>query len=143
MGHININSIRNKFEMLSNSIKDNFDILMISETKLDSTFLSNQFPIEGFEAPIRFDRNGRRGGIILYIRQDIPAGLLTTSLAKDFERFFVELNLRKKKILMCCSYNPAKSNYLLILVLSGDHWIATCLVMITFLLLEILIQKLI
>ena len=29
---------------------------------------------------------------------------------KDFEGFFVELNLRKKKILMYCSYNPAKSN---------------------------------
>ena len=41
---------------------------------------------------------------------DIPARLLKTSLPKDFEGFFVELNLRKKKILMCCSYNPAKSN---------------------------------
>ena len=110
IGHMNINSIRNKFEMLSNSIKDNLDILMISETKLDSTFPSNQFTIEGYAAPIRFDRNGRGGGIILYIREDIPARLLKTSLPKDFEGFFVELNLRKKKILMCCSYNPAKSN---------------------------------
>ena len=110
IGHININSIRNKFEMLSNSIKDNLDILMISETKLDSTFPSNQFTIEGYAAPIRFDRNGRGGGIILYIREDIPARLLKTSSPKDFEGFFVELNLRKKKILMYCSYNPAKSN---------------------------------
>ena len=107
IGHININSIRNKFEMLSNSIKGNLDILMISETKLDSTFPSNQFTIEGYAAPIRFDRNGRGGGIILYIREDIPARLLKTSLPKDFEGFFVELNLRKKKILMCCSYNHA------------------------------------
>ena len=83
---------------------------MISETKLDSTFPSNQFTIEGYAAPIRFDRNGRGGGIILYIREDISATLLKTSLPKDFEGFFVELNLRKKKILMCCSYNPAKSN---------------------------------
>ena len=33
--------------------------------------------------------------------------------------------------------------YLLILVWWGDHWIATCLVMIIFWLLEILIQKLV
>ena len=79
IGHININSIRNKFEMLSNSIKDNLDILMISETKLDSTFPSNQFTVKGYAAPIRFDRNGRGGGISLYIREDIPATLLTTS----------------------------------------------------------------
>ena len=110
IGHININSIRNKFEMLSNSIKGNLDILMISETKLDSTFPSNQFTIEGYAAPIRFDRNGRGGGIILYIREDIPDRLLKLSLPKDFEGFFVELNLRKNKTLMCCSYNPAKGN---------------------------------
>ena len=49
----------------------------------------------------------------------------------DFEGFFVELNLRQNKILMCCSYNPAKSN-ITYLNLSGDHWTATCLVMIIF-----------
>ena len=81
---------------------------MISETKLDSTFPTNQFTIEGYAAQITFDRNGRGGGIVLYIREDIPPRLLKTSLPKDFEGFFVELNLRKKKILMCCSYNPAK-----------------------------------
>ena len=58
-GYININSIRNKFEMLSNSIKGNLDILMICETKLGSTFPSNQFTTEGYVVPIRFDRNGR------------------------------------------------------------------------------------
>ena len=97
IGHININSIRNKFEMLSNSIKGNLDILMISETKLDSTFPSNQFTIKGYAAPIRFDRNGRGGGISLYIREDIPATLLTTSWPKHLEGFLVQLNLRKKK----------------------------------------------
>ena len=64
-GHININSIRNKFEMLSNSIKGNLDILMIYETKLGLTFPSNQFTIEAYAAPIRFDRNSRGGGILL------------------------------------------------------------------------------
>ena len=33
--HLNINSLRNKFEFLISLIKDNIDILMISETKLD------------------------------------------------------------------------------------------------------------
>ena len=46
----------------------------------------------------------------MYLPEDIPVRLLTTSLPKDFEGFFVELNFRKKKILMCCSYNPAKSD---------------------------------
>ena len=92
--------------MLLNSIKDN----LTSETKLDSIFPSNQFTIEGYASPIRFGRNSRGGGIILYLREDITARLLTASLSKDFKGFFVELNLRKKKMLMCCWYNPAKSN---------------------------------
>ena len=29
---------------------------------------------------------------------------------KDFKGFFVELNLHKKKIILCCSYNPHKSD---------------------------------
>ena len=66
IGHININSIRNKLEMFSNSIKGNFYTLMISETKLDSTFPSNQFTIEAYAAPIRFDRNGRGGEEFFY-----------------------------------------------------------------------------
>ena len=34
IGHLNINSIHNKFEMLSSSVAQYVDILMLSETKL-------------------------------------------------------------------------------------------------------------
>ena len=43
VGHLNINSIRNKFDALSLIVKNNVDILMISETKLDDSFLTAQF----------------------------------------------------------------------------------------------------
>ena len=36
IGHLNINSIRNKFQMLSLSVAQYVDILILSETKLDS-----------------------------------------------------------------------------------------------------------
>ena len=35
IAHLNINSIRNKFDFFVEKIKGNVDILMISETKLD------------------------------------------------------------------------------------------------------------
>ena len=38
IGQLNINSLRNKFEILSSLIADTFDIFMLSETKLDDTF---------------------------------------------------------------------------------------------------------
>ena len=41
IGHLNINNICNKFEMLSMSVAQYIDILMLSKTKLDS--ISPQF----------------------------------------------------------------------------------------------------
>ena len=55
MGHLNISSIRNKFEMIPGIIKD-FDIFPISESKLDSTFPNAQVKITGFKI-FRYDQN--------------------------------------------------------------------------------------
>ena len=54
-------------------ISGNIDILMISETKLDKTFPVAQFLLQGFCMPCRFDDNPNGGGIMLYIREDIPS----------------------------------------------------------------------
>ena len=108
IAHLNINSLRNKFEFLISLIKDNIDVLMISETKLDESFPISQFMINGFSAPFLLDRNDKDGGIILYIRDDIPSRLVSTE-STQVEGFFLEINLRnKKKWLLCCSYNPKK-----------------------------------
>ena len=72
IGHVNINSIRNKFEPLVSFINNNLDILMISETKIDDTFPDSQFLINDFSVPYRLDRTAKGGGILLYIREDIP-----------------------------------------------------------------------
>ena len=49
IAHININSIRNKFEVLLNGVRGNVDILIISETKIDDSFPLTQFLIEGLQ----------------------------------------------------------------------------------------------
>ena len=54
--HININSLRNKFEILQEVIGNNIDVLLISETKLDASFSSSQFILDGFTPPYRLDR---------------------------------------------------------------------------------------
>ena len=109
VAHININSIRNKFELLASQITGLVDIFMISESKLDSSFPVTQFLISGFSSPYRIDRNCNGGGILVYIRDDIPSKVL-----KDYnvsvEGIFIELNLNKKKWLICCSYNPNKNS---------------------------------
>ena len=70
---------------------------MISETKLDYFFPQTQFRIEECAYLFRYDRNSHGGGILLFIRQNIPVKLISITPLKDFEGFFVELNFRKKK----------------------------------------------
>ena len=65
-GHLNINSLRNKFDLFSEQVKGSINILMVSETKLDDSFPEAQFLIEGFHSPFRFDCNANGGGIMLY-----------------------------------------------------------------------------
>ena len=76
--HLNINSIRNKFELLSEQIRGNVDVLMASETKIDDSFPIGNFLIHGFSRPYRPDRDSKGGGIKLYIRENIPLNLLAT-----------------------------------------------------------------
>ena len=71
------------------------DILMISETKVDDSFPDGQFFLDGFGTPFRLDRNRNGGGIMLFIRNDIPAKVVSTD-GRAFESFYVELNFRKE-----------------------------------------------
>ena len=110
ISQLNINSFRNKFGFLSSQITKYVDLLLLSETKLDDSFPTAQFSLNGFCKPYRFDRSSNGGGILLYVRDDIPSQLLTDYKMKNIlELFFVEVNIRKKWLLDCF-YNPHKSN---------------------------------
>ena len=108
-GHLNINSLRNKIDFLCEQIKGSIDIFKISESKLDESFPQGQFLIDGFHTPFRFDRNKNGGGILFFVREDIPAKVLSHDFPST-ESFFVEIILHKKKWLINCSYNPTKNN---------------------------------
>lgn len=71
IGQLNINFISPKLEPLVALIKDNIDLLMVSETKVDDTYPNGQFQIEGYSKPIRLDRNLRGGGIMIFSRDDL------------------------------------------------------------------------
>ena len=93
---------------------DNVDIILISETKLDASFPSKQFLIDGYSPPYRLDRSNKGGGLLLFVREDIPSKALQTTFTK--EGMFIEINLKKRKWLLFGGYNPNKcliNDYLL------------------------------
>ena len=111
IGQLNINFLKNKFEALKSIIKGNLDILIITESKLDDTFPLNQFLIEGYSPPFRCDRNINGGGVIIYVREDIPSRELKDHPPTiNFEGIFFEINLKKSKWLLFGGYNPHKEN---------------------------------
>ena len=108
IAQININSTRNKFELLVPQIASNIDVLMISQTKIDESFPASQFLIDGFSSPYRLDRNSNGGGILVYFKNNtITKSLKTINLS--IEPIFIETNRRSKKWLLCFTYNPNKS----------------------------------
>ena len=77
--HLNINSIRNKFDSSDDIIKDNIELVMISETKVDNTLLDGQFFLDGFETLFCLDRNRNGRGTMFFLeRNDIPAKVVST-----------------------------------------------------------------
>ena len=108
LAQLNINSIRNKFNLLAEGIKGKVDVLMISETKIDETFPSRKFYVKGFSSPYRLDRNCYGGGILVYVREDFPSKLI--EMNSSVESISIELNLRKKKWLVYGSYNANNCN---------------------------------
>ena len=104
---MNINSIKIKFETLKEVVGNKIDISLISQTKLNDTFPLNHFILEGFTPPCRLDRATHGGGLMLFVREDIPSKLLPNkNHSGNIESIFVEINLRSKKWLISGSYNP-------------------------------------
>ena len=112
MAHTNINYLRNKFDILTNSVTEYIDKLMISETKLDDTFLHVLYHLKDFSNPYRLARNSHGGGILIYWRDNIASHLVKLNQKfENFECFFIKLELYKKnKWLLSYSYNPQMDN---------------------------------
>ena len=109
IGYLNINSLRNRFEMIAKIMKD-FDIFLISESNLHSTFPNAQFKITGFKI-FRYDQNRFRGGLLLYMNDKIISKFLNKhSISSDIELIAVEFHQNKRKWLSLCVYKPPHQN---------------------------------
>ena len=109
IGHLNINSIRNKFEMIAEIIED-FDIFLISESRLDSTFPNALFKITSFKI-FRCDQSRFGGELLLCVNDRIPSKFWDKHhIATNIELIAVEFHQNKLKWLSLCVYKPPNQN---------------------------------
>ena len=71
--YLNVNSIRYKFMEVGELLYDKLsDICFFAETKLDDTFNQRSFNVVDYKA-FRNDRNASGGGLMAYVRSNLPA----------------------------------------------------------------------
>ena len=89
--YLNTNSARNKFTDLQIIINGNVDIFSIAETKLDASFPSAQFTLEGYHTPYDIDINNKSGGILVYVKCSIPSPAFMKSYTFIYRLFLLRL----------------------------------------------------
>ena len=110
LGHLNVNSLRSKIEAVEELMRNNIDISLFSETKLDETFPNQQFKISGYKM-FRRDRNKHGGGIMFYINENIPCKTVNVEdLPDDCEVTLIELSIKSRKWLCIGLYKPPSQN---------------------------------
>ena len=110
LGHLNVNSLRNKNEAVEELMRNNIDISFFSETKLDETFPNQQFKISGYKM-FRRDRNKHGVGIMFYVNENIPYKPVNVEgLLDDCEVTLIELSIKSRKWLFIGLYKPPSQN---------------------------------
>ena len=90
VGTVNINSISPKFDEFKLMVSGYFDVIIVTETKLDDSFPKAQFCIDGFSIPYRLDRNRNGGGLMIYVRDDTTSKMLSKhNVFEDIEDAFI------------------------------------------------------
>ena len=70
-------------------------MLVNSQTKLDESFPVGQFRILRYASPFRLDRDQHGGGIVAFIREDIPTKFLSAD-TKPIKGLYIELKFHKR-----------------------------------------------
>lgn len=107
--HINICSILNKLDQIKILLRNGvFDILAVTESKLDSSILDSEIKVEGYTVQRR-DRSRSGGGVLMYINDKWS---VTSPYAdKFFELLTLEIGLKNSpKIKVGVVYRPPNAS---------------------------------
>ena len=110
MGHLNINSRRNNFSSLQQTVLSKTDILLLSEAQIDDSFPDSQFFAEDFKM-YRKDRTKTGGGILFYPNENLPGKIINSyNFKKNSEIILFEFSVSNKKWLLLGNYKPPSQN---------------------------------
>ena len=77
--------------------------------------------------PFRADRNDKGGGLLLYVKENIPCKIISVNFISEIEAIVLEINLKKRKWLLLEIYNPHKEMTNTFLNIVGNSLNELCL----------------
>lgn len=108
---LNVNSLLKHIDEIRHVLRSTpFDIFAINESKIDESIPDNEISIPGYNL-IRKDRNRAGGGVVLYIRDNIPFSDREDLVPSSLEMVCAEINRpHSKSFLVCTWYRPPNSD---------------------------------
>jgi hypothetical protein len=112
-GHININSIHNKFEEVKEILnKSKVDVLLVNETKLgastpDGMFQHNDYLMFRNDRKANHaDRDSRGGGVMVFIKRNNIASVVKHNHPFEFISFKLKVKSQTRPFGFICAYKP-------------------------------------
>ena len=91
-------------------LEQNIDIFCIAETKLDASYPTSQFHLQGYKTLYRIDVSSNSDGILVYIKETLPSRKLNDfTLPEDIHAIPLEINFKKSKWLILPIYRPNRT----------------------------------
>ena len=110
LAHTNINSIRNKLDDIAAELSD-YDIIGISETKLNNSIQSSMLMLDSYNMPIRKEREiNNGGGLIIYIKNNIFFKRRDDLENNSIENIWIEVQSLRNKFLLGLFYRPPNAS---------------------------------
>ncbi|MCG7883757.1 MAG: reverse transcriptase family protein [Candidatus Thiodiazotropha endolucinida] len=114
MVHYNVQSVSNKLDVIEAEFSD-FSIISLTETWLNESKLTEDLTFNEYQKPFRRDRVGdSHGGILVYVKRDIPCKRRSDLEIANVECIWIEVNIRNKKLLLGTFYRPPNASPLIL-----------------------------
>lgn len=114
MVHYNVQSVLNKLDCIEPELSD-FSIISLTETWLSDSVQTEDLKFNNFQNPFRRDRVGdRHGGILVYVKRDIPCKRRYDLELPNIECVWIEINIKNKKLLFGTFYRPPNASPLVL-----------------------------
>lgn len=107
-GHLNVRSLTGHFDAIVSLIRENtFNLFCISESWLTDGVSNQEIAIDGYNIE-RCDRQGRGGGVAIYIKNNINYRVV--KIGGDIEQLWLVINLTRMSIAFSVAYRSQTVN---------------------------------